>query len=61
MVKDIKDRSKSRVDTDDGRGSFGLCRDRELDTLLTDQAQVANNMLKFQLENLQKETEYYKK
>ena len=28
---------------------------------MNDQAQVANNMLKYQLENVQREAEYYKK
>lgn len=35
--------------------------DKELDTLMNDQVQVANNMLKYQIENNQRETDYYKK
>lgn len=35
--------------------------DRELDTLMNDQAHVAQNMMKYQFENNQRETEFFKK
>ena len=60
----LKEVNRSRSQSKQGIENFskqkGL-KDSDLDMLMNDQAQVANNMLKYQLENVQTKAEYYKK
>ena len=60
----LKEVNRSRSQSKQGIEHFSKQKgrkDSDLDVLMNDQAQVANNMLKYQLENVQREAEYYKK